>query len=560
MDAPRFSELAVETPDLPAVEAEYAEIAAAIERHARGDGLHDAVRRWDALRTRLETWLSLARVHFTQDTRDAAARRERERADELAPRFQGLDVGVMRALLAEPRRSALSGLVGDQALALWECAVAAFDPVIEEDKVREAKLAAEYTELMASAALPVNGEVCNHETIYRFLEDPDRAVRREAQRVRWAWFAEHGERLDAIYDALVRLRHGMGRKLGHVDYLPMAYQQMLRIDYGAEDVARYRDAVREHVVPLAAELRARQARRLGVDRLVFWDEFVMDPAGNPKPAGDRAWMVERARELFSAVGGGLREFFDAMVERDLLDLDAREGKAPGGYCDFFGACRVPFIFASFSGTKRDAEVFTHEMGHAFQVWSSRDAFPFDVIWPSMDACEIHSMSLEFLSAPYMELFFGDDAERFRRLHLEQSLLFLPYGVAVDHFQHLVHERPEASPAERHALWQEVERRYLPWRDYGDLPRLPGGGLWQGQLHIYTSPFYYIDYTLAGVCALQYAAWAERDRAEALDSYVALCHRGGTAPFQALARGAGLESPLDPGCLERVVAHARTALG
>ncbi len=260
------------------------------------------------------------------------------------------------------------------------------------------------------------------------------------------------------------------------------------------------------------------------------------------------------------MGGGLREFFDGMVERELLDLDAREGTAAGGYCDFLGDFRVPFIFASFSGTKRDAEVFTHEMGHAFQVWSSRDKFPFDVIWPSMESCEIHSMSLEFLCGPHLELFFGDEAERFRRLHLEQSLCFLPYGVAVDHFQHLVFERPAASPAERHALWQQMERTYLPWRDYGDLTRMAEGGLWQGQLHIYTSPFYYIDYTLALVCALQFAQRAERDRDAALEAYVALCRRGGEAPFQSLARGAGLRSPFDPGCLEEVVGHARAALG
>ncbi|MDJ0852826.1 MAG: M3 family oligoendopeptidase [Myxococcota bacterium] len=560
MQGAPFSELRVETPDPARIEASYREIEAALAAGPDPDTLLEVVRGWDALRTTLETWLSLARVRFTQDTRDADAKRTRALADELAPRFQGCDVRVMRRLLADPLRGAIEKSVGAQALALWECAVQAFEPVIQDDKVAEAKLASAYTELMASARIPVRGEVCNHETLFKWVEDRDRAVRREALGARSAWFEEHGERLDDLYDRLVRLRDGMGRKLGYDGYLPMAYRLMQRIDYGPEDVARYREAVRAHVVPLVAELRDRQARRLGVDRLMWWDEFLGDPAGNPRPQGDREWMIERARELFSRVGGGLREFFDGLVARDLLDLDAREGKAAGGYCDFLGEFRVPFVFASFSGTKRDAEVFTHEMGHAFQVWSSRDKFPFDLIWPSMESCEIHSMSLEFLCGPHLELFFGDEAERFRRLHLEQSLCFLPYGVAVDHFQHLVFERPAASPAERHALWQQMERTYLPWRDYGDLSRMAGGGLWQGQLHIYTSPFYYIDYTLALVCALQFAQRAERDRDAALEAYVALCRRGGEAPFQSLARGAGLRSPFDPGCLEEVVGHARAALG
>jgi M3 family oligoendopeptidase len=560
VDAPRFAELSAPTPAIPSVEAEYAEIAAALDAHPDGDALLALLRRWDRLRVRLASWVSLARVHFTQDTRDADAKRERERADELEPRFQALDVGIKRRLLSEPLRGTAEKLVAPQALALWQCSVSCIDPAIEEPMVREGKLAAEYTELLASAKLRVRGQTCNHETILPFLQDPDRALRREAAEARCRWFDENADRLDAIYDGLVRLRDGMARELGYPSFVPMAYRRMYRVDYGPEDVARYRDAVREHVVPLAAELCEEQRSRLGVERLVFWDELLADPRGNPRPQGDRDWMLERARQLFRALGGGLAPFFDAMVERDLLDLDAREGKATGGYCEFFGTFGVPFVFATFSGTERDARIFTHEMGHAFQAWSSRDKFPWDLVCPSMDGCEIHSMSLEALSAAHAELFFGEDAERFRRLHLRGSLLFLPYGVAVDHFQHLVYEQPDVPPAVRHEWWREMERLYLPWRDYDDLPYLPRGGLWQGQLHIYTFPFYYIDYTLAVVCALQYGQWAERDRDAAMASYFSLCRRGGEAPFQTLVRDAGLASPLDPGCLEEVVARARAQLG
>ena len=170
------------------------------------------------------------------------------------------------------------------------------------------------------------------------------------------------------------------------------------------------------------------------------------------------------------------------------------------------------------------------------------------------------MSLEFLTWPHMDKFFGEDAERFRQNHLTDSLLFLPYGVAVDHFQHLVFENPSATPAERLAMWQEMERTYLPWRDWGDMERPQAGGMWQGQLHIYHIPFYYIDYTLAGVCAMQFWVKAEKDRAQAMVDYVALCERGGEAPFQDLVRSAGLTSPFDEGCLNEVVTQASETLG
>jgi M3 family oligoendopeptidase len=317
--------------------------------------------------------------------------------------------------------------------------------------------------------------------------------------------------------------------------------------------------VRAQVVPLSLELRRRQQETLGLDKLMFWDEALHDRHGNPTPLGDHDWMLVRAQEMFDALGGGLDDFFRLMTRSRLMDLKNREGKAGGGFCTSFPTHGVPYIFANFNGTKGDVEVFTHEMGHAFQAYESRGQRLLDYLWPTFESCEIHSMSLEFLTGPQMDKFFGDDAERFRRIHLAQSLLFIPYGVAVDHFQHLVYARPEATPAERHAMWQEMERMYLPWRDYGDLPHVPQGGFWQFQRHIYLMPFYYIDYTLAQTCALQFWVRSRRNFREAMEAYVALCRRGGEAPFQQLARSAGLKSPFETGGLAEVVAQARAAL-
>ena len=170
------------------------------------------------------------------------------------------------------------------------------------------------------------------------------------------------------------------------------------------------------------------------------------------------------------------------------------------------------------------------------------------------------MSLEFLTWPWMEKFFEHDADRFRRLHLTQAILFLPYGTAVDHFQHLIYEKPDATPAQRHAMWAEMERTYLPWRNFGDMPHAKDGAFWQVQRHIYRMPFYYIDYVLAQICALQFWVCADEDREAAMKDYVTLCGRGGEAPFQQLVTDAGLRSPFETGCLSAVVKKASDWLG
>ncbi|QDU31229.1 Peptidase family M3 [Anatilimnocola aggregata] len=554
-----IDQIFVETPQYEEVAREYAELEASFARAKTAEQTAEVVHRWDQIRRRLETWGALVSLRFNQDTRNEEYKKEREYSDELQPRLTDLDVKIKRLLLASPHRGALEQKYGTQAFALWSADVMTFEPAIQDHLVREAKLQAEYGEVMATAKLQFRGETLNHSAIVKFREDPDRATRHEAEQVRWQWYADNRPQLDRIYTDMVNLRHEMARTLKFNNFVELGYQRMKRVDYNAADVALFRDEVRKYVVPLAVELRKKQAKDLGVDKLMFWDDAIHDAQGNPAPQGDHDWMVERAHEMFAAMGPELADFFRLMTTAKLTDLKNREGKSPGGFCTSFPSYGLPYIFANFNGTKHDVEVFTHEVGHAYQGYLSREQPLSDYLWPTYESCEIHSMGLEFLTWPHMEKFFGADAERFRRIHLTQGLLFLPYGVAVDHFQHLVYEKPEATAAERHGMWQEVERMYLPWRDYGDLPHVVDGGFWQFQRHIYLHPFYYIDYTLAQTCALQLWVRSRKDPQKTLDDYNALCRRGGEAPFQALARGAGLISPFEPGCLRDVVEQARVVL-
>jgi M3 family oligoendopeptidase len=552
-----FEEISVATLDKAGLTAEYA----ALDKQLDQGDLPGALRAWDGMRRTYDTWSALVHLKFSQDTTNAAAKTAREYADALAPEAADLETAFKRRLLALPDQAALARRAGDHAVRLWQTDVTAFDPAIKPDLEEESRLTARYTEILASAALSIGGKIVNLAGLAPFAEDPDRNVRHEAETVRWSFFAQHGPELDQIYDDLVRLRHGMARKLGFSDYTPLGYRRMRRVDYGPDDVARYRQQVVTHVVPLVARLLEQRRAAFGWDRLRFWDEALIDPAGNPKPAGGHDFLVAQARAMFDGMDERLGGFFREMESGGYLDLRNRPGKSGGGFCTSFPTIGMPFIFANFTGTHHDIGVFTHEMGHAFQNHRSRDQPNVDYLWPTMEAAEIHSMSLEFLTWPFMNLLVGDAAaDRFRRMHLIGALSFLPYGVCVDHFQHEVYAHPDATPDERHAIWRRLERHYMPWTDHGDLAYPAKGGRWQAKPHIYGSPFYYIDYTLAQCCAMQFWSKARHDPKGALDAYVGLCDLGGSAPFQELVRDAGLISPFADGALADVVREAEAFLG
>ena len=553
----RFAEISAPRPDKESLAAAHAAIATMLDAGDRAG----ALARWDQARRDYETWSALVHLTFAQDTTDKDAVAAREYADALAPEAATHETALKRRLLEDPDRAGLEALAGAHAVALWQTDITTFDPAIAAESEEESRLGARYTALLAGAKLSVHGQEVNLSGLAPFAEDRDRALRHEAEAARWSFFATHGEELDSIYDGLVKLRTTMARKLGDATFTPLAYRRMRRLDYGAADVARYREAVAAHVTPLVARILEQRRARQGWDRLMFWDEALIDPAGNPKPIGGHDTLVAAAQEMFARMDPRLAAFYAMMRDGGFLDLKNRPGKAGGGFCTAFPSVGAPFIFANFNGTHHDIGVFTHEMGHAFQCWESRALPGVDYLWPTMEAAEIHSMGLEYLTHPQMGLLVGDAAaDRYRAMHLVSALAFLPYGVCVDHFQHEVYANPDATPAERHAMWQRLERLYMPWTDYGDLAYPAMGGRWQAKGHIYNAPFYYIDYTLALCVALQFWVWSRRDPRAALDAYVALCGRGGSMPFQGLVASAGLTSPFAPGALEAAVAEAAGVLG
>jgi M3 family oligoendopeptidase len=559
LEARRYAEIEAEQPDVEALTAQYDAIAAALGAAHDPAEAREAFARWDALRRSFLTWRNLTELRFRQDTANPQFKAAADRLSELAPKMEGLDAAMKRRLLASPFRAALERELGRHVFALWEADAGAYDPIIEPLAVQESTLGDEYTALLAGAHFDFRGERLNLPTIGKYAEHPEREVRREAAAVKWAFFSQHRERLDAIFEELVHVRDRMARQLGYPNFVELGYRRMQRTDYGPSDVARFREAVMQHIVPLSARIVEAQAREIGVEQVMLWDESIFSRGAPPRPPQSSATVVGAARDVFGALGEEIGGFARLMVERELLDVDSREGKGGGGFCTIFPTYGLPYVFANFNGTTHDVRVTLHEMGHAFQCYASRAMPSSEYLSATAEAGEVHSMSMEFLAWPKVDAFFGSDAERYRRHHLTSSILAIPYIAAVDHFQHLVYERPDVSAAERNGFWKELEARYLPWRRYGGIEHPERGGLWQAQLHIYRFPFYYIDYGLAMSCALQFWIRSLDDHAAALNDYVALCKRGGELPFQAVVRSAGVRSPFDDGVLEEVVRRAAAYL-
>ncbi len=512
------------------------------------------------LREQFSTMYNLCYVRHTANTKDIFYDAENDFFDANLPAYQELNTRFFRALLQSPFRDALEQKFGNQLFNLAELALKTFQPDIMEDLQRENALSSEYMKIKAQAQIEFEGKSYNMASIQPLELDNDRDLRRRASTAKWDYYADKTTEFERIFDDLVKTRHSIALKLGYRNFIEVGYARMKRSDYTPEMVANFRKQVREILVPISTELYERQRKRLSLEKLKYYDEEYKFATGNPKLQGTPEEIVANAARMYRELSPDTDKFFRLMQDSQLMDLVNRDGKIPGGYCTYMSQFKAPFIFSNFNGTSGDIDVLTHEVGHAFQVWSSGERFAIEEYhWPTNDAAEIHSMSMEFFTWPWMHLFFGADTQKYHYLHLGGSIHFLPYGVAVDEFQHIIYENPDMTPAERNAAWSRLEKIYLPHRDYDGNPHLEAGRLWQKQSHIYNTPFYYIDYTLAQICAFQFWSKDRQQHARAWRDYVRLCRAGGSHSFLGLVALANLRSPFEDGCIESVVGEIRRFL-
>lgn len=547
----QFQEYAYQHMDALSLQKQLSELAEQIQQAKTIEQVQDCIKKVDTIRRFVATQVSLVEIRHTVDTKDAYYTKEQEYLDTVLPELEKDYEKINRALLESSFLEELKHRLPETFFLQKEMDLKAFDPIIIEDMQEENRLMTKYQALIASAEIPFDGEIYNLSSLEVKTNSSDRIVRKRALQAYWNWFEQHEEEVAHIFDQMIKVRTRMAQKLGYDNFIALGYARMHRYDYNQEDVAKYRRQVLKDVVPLCSALYKRQQKRLGYDTLHAWDEKVEFLQGNPTPKYDRAELVKRAQKMYHELSKETGVFFDFMVEHDLLDLDSKPGKAAGGYCTFMPDYKSPFIFANFNQTQHDAEVLTHEAGHAYQIYESRDIYPSDCVWPTYESCEIHSMSMEFFTHPWMQSFFEEDVNRYYYSHMAGSLKFLPYGVLVDHFQHEVYTNPEMSHKERMDTWRRLEKEYLPHKNYEEVEILERGGWWMRQAHIFMSPFYYIDYTLAQVCAMQFWARMENKDPKAFEDYQHICKIGGTLPFRKIVKEAGLIVPFEEGCLEQV---------
>ncbi|KOO50499.1 M3 family oligoendopeptidase [Priestia koreensis] len=555
----KFQDFTYERPDIKKVEASFEEALQLFKEAKSIEEQESALKAIHKIEADFGTMATLCSIRHSIDTNDEFYKAEQDYMDDVTPHIQALKHKYYQELVSSPFRAALEEKWGTQLFALADAELKTFSPEILEDLQLENKLSSEYTKLVASAKIPFNGEELTLAQLGPYAESVDRDVRKQALEARTGFFSENGEKFDEIYDKLVKVRTKMAQKLGYENFVELGYARMSRTDYDAEMVANFRKQVLDHIVPLAQELKKRQEERIGVDSLKYYDDAFEFKTGNAAPKGDPEWIIDNGTKMYDELSAETKEFFHFMLDRNLMDLVAKKGKAGGGYCTFIDNYNSPFIFSNFNGTSGDIDVLTHEAGHAFQVYSSRHQEVPEYLWPTYEAAEIHSMSMEFFTWPWMELFFKDDTEKYRFAHLSSGLLFLPYGVSVDEFQHFVYENPNATPQERKQAWREIEKKYTPYKDYDGNEYLEEGGFWQRQGHIYNSPFYYIDYTLAQICAFQFWKRDRENHEEAWADYLHLCKQGGSKSFTGLVKEANLISPFEDGCVESVVSEIKSYL-
>lgn len=548
----KFPEMPYERPDMDEVKQHLESLTAALTAAKTYDEAKQVFLEEEKLSSHIQTLYALAYIRHSIDTRDAFYDGEMKFWNAAMPALGETSQAWTKAMLDSAFRPDFAREYGDVMFKNAEIEFRSFSPAIVPELQEENNLTQEYEKLLASAQIPFEGKTYTIAQLFPLKNDPDDARRLAAWQAEGTWYREHREALDGIYDRLVHLRDAMGRKLGYENYIPLGYDRMGRNCYTKEDVEKFRAAVRKYVVPLADGIYREQAKRLGKTYpMNFADNALAFRSGNPNPVLDADGILAHAREFYDALSPETGAFFRMMLENQLLDVLSTEGKAGGGYCEEIREYGVPFIFANFNGTRDDVETVTHEAGHAFAAYLNRDRVPATTALPTLEGCEVHSMSMEFLAWNWAEGFFGADTRKFYYSHLSGALTFIPYGTMVDHFQHIVYEQPNLTPAERHAVWKQLLGEYMPWVKLGDIPFYGDGEGWQRQHHIYSSPFYYIDYCLAQTVALEIWAKMQKSLPEAWDAYMAYTRQGGSRVFTDLLREAGLDSPFDEKCLSGV---------
>jgi len=549
----KFPQMPYTRPDVEEIKAKLTDLTARLKSSSSAEETFDIYKEYDDFNKHTMSMFNIASIRYTLDTTDKFYNEEQNFSIEAGPKLRAFEQSFFDALLESPFRADMEAEWGPILFTNREMASKTFSPEIVADLQEEGRLVKQYNELIASAQIEFDGKTLTLAQISPYYQNTCQDTRKAAIKASSAWYMERADKLDGIFDELVKVRTRIANKLGHDTFTQVGYYRMQRNSYDRNDVAKFRDGVVKYIVPIAARLKAEQAKRIGVDgtKLKIHDDSFQYPEGNAKPIGTPDDIFAHGKTMYHELSGETAEFIDFMMENDLFDVLTRPGKRSGGYCSSIPIYRAPFIFANFNGTSGDIDVLTHEAGHAFAGYVARDMYPSLLRRYSMETAEVHSMAMEFFTWPWMEGFFGDQTQKYYYSHLASALIFIPYGTMVDEFQHHIYDKPNMTPKERNNLWLELEAKYRPWLDLSDTPFYGEGRRWQGQSHIFGMPFYYIDYCIAQIMALSFWAQDQKDHDAAWAKYRRFLGFAGSKTFVQLIEDAGLPTPFEPNNLKDV---------
>lgn len=557
----KFAELQYVRPDMEKIFARVSGDIAVLKEAKNYEEFRNAYMDYVEADTELETSKTVAHIRNTINLLDEFYEAEMVYFNSQMPKYEILKKEMGEVIVASPFKAEMEKEFGAILIQNMEAQKQLSDESIVDDQVKEAELVSRFMKTQAAATVEFKGEQIGNYGLLKIMQSTDRAERKEAFEA-WAKLYEGiAPTLEEVYDGLVKVRAGMAKKLGFKSFIPMGYLRRRRFDYTEKELEVFRKQVREVVVPAAAKLYERQKEALGIDTLYYYDESIASPSGNPVPIGDKEYLVGEAQKMYRELSKESGEFFDFMMKYELFDLDSKHGKRAGGYCTTLPQYHAPFIFSNFNGTDADVNVLTHEAGHAFAGFTAAkyQKTP-DLCHSTSEINEIHSMSMELWTYPWMENFFGDKAEEYRREHLADALMKIPYMLCVDEYQHKVFENPEMTTMERRAVWSGLEKIYMPWRNYAGNEFLESGAFWIKQQHIFLYPFYYVDYAMAQMGAFEFYTKMKEDRKAAWADYYKLCAAGGSMGYFDLLKYSGLHKVLEDGSVKIILKGVFEELG
>ena len=557
----KFAELQYVRPDMEKIFARVSGDIAVLKEAKNYEEFRNAYMDYVEADTELETSKTVAHIRKTINLLDEFYEAEMVYFNSQMPKYEILKKEMGEVIVASPFKAEMEKEFGAILIQNMEAQKQLSDESIVNDQVKEAELVSRFMKTQAAATVEFKGEQIGNYGLLKIMQSTDRAERKEAFEA-WAKLYEGiAPTLEEVYDGLVKVRAGMAKKLGFKSFIPMGYLRRRRFDYTEKELEVFRKQVREVVVPAAAKLYERQKEALGIDTLYYYDESIASPSGNPVPIGDKEYLVGEAQKMYRELSKESGEFFDFMMEYELFDLDSKHGKRAGGYCTILPQYHAPFIFSNFNGTDADVNVLTHEAGHAFAGFTAAkyQKTP-ELCHSTSEINEIHSMSMELWTYPWMENFFGDKAEEYRKEHLADALMKIPYMLCVDEYQHKVFENPEMTTMERRAVWSGLEKIYMPWRNYAGNEFLESGAFWIKQQHIFLYPFYYVDYAMAQMGAFEFYTKMKEDRKAAWADYYKLCAAGGSMGYFDLLKYSGLHKVLEDGSVKIILKGVFEELG